>query len=360
MTQYFSDKIRVLSFFCILFVLYAHSMFHDYPNEIQGMTFNLLLQEFIGKIRCGAVPLFFAISGYLYFRNIDVKAGRRECYGAVWTKMKKRCRTLVVPYIIACLFPVAFYLVLEQVPAAQPFINNGGGFSENFSKTVPELLYFIYVDSGNGSPYAFQLWFLRDLIVIVALSPIILMFKRLGNRGGYCLLAILFVVNTAIPSLHVFFGMFWFLFGDCFLSRLSKVNAWPVLIVFIALCVAETFYPAGWWKYVRMVLLMLGLTAIWTMYDKIVPQTFQLSNYAWLGTACSYTFFIYLYHMPTMNIIRKLIVLPFGHTSFGFAFAFLVTPLVFAAIWILVGMAFRRLLPGVYAVCMGGRTEKHR
>ena len=161
-----------------------------------------------------------------------------------------------------------------------------------------------------------------------------------------------------MPSTPVIFGMFWFLFGDCFLSRLSEVKTWAVPVVFVALCVVEIAYPAEWWKYGKMVLLMLGLTVIWTMYDKVVPQTFRLSGHAWLATACSYTFFIYLYHMPTMNIIRKLIVLPFGHTSFGFAFAFLMTPLVFAAIWILVGMAFRRLLPRVYAVCMGGRTEK--
>ena len=184
MTQYLSDKIKVLSLFSIILVLYIHSGFHDYPHEIQGMAFNFTLQEFIsGKIGRCAVPLFFAISGYLFFRNIDIKAGRRECYGQLWTKMRKRCRTLVVPYVIACLFPVAFQLVLEQVPAARPFMN-GGGFSENFSKTVSQLFYMIYIDSGNGSPYAFQLWFLRDLIVIVALSPIVLMIKMLWNRGG--------------------------------------------------------------------------------------------------------------------------------------------------------------------------------
>ena len=355
MTQYFSDKIRVLSLVSIILVLYIHSGFHDYPNEILGMTFNHTLQEFIsGKIGRCAVPLFFAISGYLYFRNIDVKAGGRECYGAVWTKMKRRCRTLVVPYVIACLFPVAFQLVLEQVPAAQPFMN-GGGFSENFSKTVPELLYFIYVDNGNGSPYAFQLWFLRDLIVIVALSPVMLMFKRLGDGGRYFLLAVLFVVNTAIPSLPVFYGMFWFLFGDCFLSRLSSVKTWVLPVAFVVICVAETAYPAEWWIYGRMVIIALGVTTIWTLYDKIAPQTFTLAGHGMLRAACSYTFFIYLYHMPTMNIIKKLIVLPFGHTSFGFAFSYLVTPFVFAAVWIPVGMAFRRLLPRVYGVCTGGR-----
>lgn len=356
MTQYLSDKIKVLSLFSIILVLYIHSGFHDYPHEIQGMAFNFTLQGFIsGKIGRCAVPLFFAISGYLFFRNIDIKAGRRECYSRLWTKMRKRCRTLVVPYVIACLFPVAFQLVLEQVPAARPFMN-GGGFSENFSKTVSQLFYMIYIDSGNGSPYAFQLWFLRDLIVIVALSPIVLMIKRLGNRGGYYLLAVLFVVNTVMPSTPGFvYGMFWFLLGDCLLEKLSMVKTWVVPMLFLTACVIEIMFPSDYWNYGRMVIITLGVTSMWTAYDRLVPSTFILRDLPWLSIACAYTFFIYLYHEPTLNIVRKILVIPFDHTSFGFAFSYLASPWIFAAIWICVGIVFRRYLPRVYGVCMGGR-----
>ncbi len=35
MNQYFSEKIKVVSFFSIILVLYIHSGFHDYPHEIQ-------------------------------------------------------------------------------------------------------------------------------------------------------------------------------------------------------------------------------------------------------------------------------------------------------------------------------------
>ena len=47
MTQYLSDKFKVLSLISIILVLYIHSGFHDYPNEIQGMIFNANLQNFI-------------------------------------------------------------------------------------------------------------------------------------------------------------------------------------------------------------------------------------------------------------------------------------------------------------------------
>lgn len=47
MNQYFSEKIKVVSFFSIFLVLYVHSDFHDYPYEIAGMKQNFLLQDII-------------------------------------------------------------------------------------------------------------------------------------------------------------------------------------------------------------------------------------------------------------------------------------------------------------------------
>lgn len=127
MNAYLSDKIRVVSLISIIFVLYIHSGFHDYPNEIQGMTFNFTLQQAISRMlgRC-AVPMFFSISGYLYFRDL-------ESYGQLWQKIQKRGRTLVVPYMIACLFPAIFALAMEALPWTKSFIN-GTGFSENLTK----------------------------------------------------------------------------------------------------------------------------------------------------------------------------------------------------------------------------------
>lgn len=167
MTKFLSDKFKVLSFISIILVLYIHSGFHDYPNEIQGMVFNTNLQNFIsGMIGRCAVPLFYAISGYLFFTGLY--DGGNANYPKLWFKIKKRGKTLLVPYIIACLFPVVFNLVLEFIPGIEQFVNNKG-ISKNFHQPIDKILNFIYFDSGNGSPYAFHLWFLRDLIFIVVL-----------------------------------------------------------------------------------------------------------------------------------------------------------------------------------------------
>lgn len=110
MTPFLSQKIKLLSLISIILVLYIHSGFHDYPNEIQGMPFNFKLQDFIsGKIGRCAVPLFYAISGYLFFLNLNNK-------NILWAKIKKRIMTLVVPYIIAALFFPCFYIIVSLIP----------------------------------------------------------------------------------------------------------------------------------------------------------------------------------------------------------------------------------------------------
>ena len=176
MNRYLSQKIIILSFLSIILVLYAHSGFHDIPSEIHGMTFNHYLQEAIsGQIAEKlAVPLFFMISGYLFFYRCDSLQD-------VWAKQKKRIRTLGIPYVITAWFLPLFYVLMGLVPQTRIFINS----SDNsfFAGNWCEILYRLYWDAGNGSPIGFHLWFLRDLIVIVVLTPLLFFIRKYEIKG---------------------------------------------------------------------------------------------------------------------------------------------------------------------------------
>ena len=50
-----------------------------------------------------------------------------------------------------------------------------------------------------------------------------------------------------------------------------------------------------------------------------VKKTFSLNKHHYIAIACSFTFFIYLFHEPTLNIVRKLLIVILGRTSLGFA-----------------------------------------
>lgn len=168
--KYTSDKIRVLSFLAIIFVLYRHSRFYDSPDAVPGMEVNFILQEavsvWLGRL---AVASFFMMSGFLFFRNV-------ERVSDVFPKMLKRARTLLVPYVIGVIVFALYFVAFSLMPNGEQLMQ-------------PERLAVLQLPLGDmlrclfwtmpdtGLPYASHLWYLRDLIVLVALSPVIQLFR---------------------------------------------------------------------------------------------------------------------------------------------------------------------------------------
>lgn len=343
MTIFFSNKIKIISLLCIVLVLYIHSGFHDYPNEIMGMTFNHYLQNFISHIiGICAVPLFFAISGYLFFLNID------EGISSIFRKMRKRIKTLIIPFVIAAIFYPVVFLLMEYLPFTDQFINGNESYSNYFQLPLKNILLSLFYN-----PLAFQLWFLRDLILIVAITPILFFIRKYIE--GWVLILLVFISNYIPQDIIPTYALFWFLFGSQYLDKLSKLNASKIYITFFILCIIELFYPANLWKYIQIPVILLGVISIWKIYDKIVPQKFVLKQNKILETICSFTFFIYLFHEPTINIVRKIIVLLVGKTSFGFALTYLLSPWIFLFIFIGIGYQFKKYMPRIYEICTGGR-----
>lgn len=354
MTQYLSDKLRVLSLVSIILVLYIHSGFH--ADEIEGMMMNDSVQTFVSGMmgRC-AVPLFYVISGYLFF--LKVPEGMKSIYG----KMRKRVGTLVVPYIIGCMFFVGFGVLMAVLPGVSKYMNSS--MMPLFSNPVGEILRSIFYDAGNGSPCAFQLWFLRDLILIVATSPLwYLCLKYL--KWGFV------VVTFGLTYLQIphapFFALFWFVLGgglneECRMNneesgRNEGLITVIACVVFLALSITQLFLPdAVNWEYIKIPIILLGIIALWRAYDMIMGKGFELNKHRWLATACQFTFFIYLFHEPTLNIVRKLIVVVLGKNELGYLASYLISPWIFTACAVFAGLLFRKYLPKVYNICTGGR-----
>lgn len=347
MNRHLSQKIIVLSFLSIILVLYIHSGFHDTPNEIHGMAFNQYLQEAIsGQLGRLAVPLFFMISGYLFFYRCD-------SLQKVWAKQKKRARTIGIPYLISAWFLPLFYVLMGLIPQTRIFVNS----SDNsfFVGNLYEILYRLYWDSDSGTPIGFHLWFLRDLIVIVVLAPLLYLIRKYESKGYITcasLLILSFFLSTSVIS-----SLLWFTLGSYFLNKIScNKSLWiPLLFLYISFSIIELVQPSNFLKGINLPLKAIGIIAIWNLYDYFISDSFDLQKHRILATICSYTFFIYLFHEPTLNIVRKLIALPFHHSSFGYAVSYLASPWMFAMVWIIVGMAFKRAFPKVYGICVGGR-----
>lgn len=349
MTQYLSDKLKVISFLAIILVLYIHSGFHEIPNEIAGMTFNIQLQRAIcGMLGRTAVPSFFMISGYLFFLHTEngMKSIRK--------KMQKRVKTLLIPYIIGCLFVPLFWVVMEQVPFAARFCNGKDVTVGLMNMSLPSLfIKLFYMSEGSTTPMAFQLWFLRDLIIIVMFSPLLYIVRN-SLRWGTVI--IIFAATYLNYQYAPFYSLFWFMLGSMVKTSCLRYSNWWLPISYITVSILQmASFDWQYWQYLRIPLELLGVCALWMIYEKCVSSHFNLVGHRLLTSLCSFTFFIYLFHEPTLNIVRKVLAAVVGENSIGFAVSYVLSPWIFAGLWVAVGYVMKRYVPRFYGLCSGGR-----
>ena len=129
-----------------------------------------------------------------------------------------------------------------------------------------------------------------------------------------------------------------------------------ITVIFLFLSVVQLFMPDIIdWEFVKIPIIILGLISVWGLYDMVLGKDFKLSEHRWLATACQFTFFIYLFQEPTLNIVRKLIVVILGKNEYGYLISYLISPWIFTICFVFIGLQFRKYLPKVYNVCTGGR-----
>lgn len=343
-TPFFSEKIKVVSFLSIIFVLYIHT---EFPADVLS---DKPIAAMVQKITTGllapcAVPMFFAISGYLFFFGASH-------VGKVFIKMKKRIKTLFIPFVIAAmaypLLPIFKELVLHH-PAEKQYLLLIQ--QQKFTSTL-KCLFF---DSGTTMPWAYHLWFLRDLIIIVLFSPVLFYARR---WLGYWSMAVVAAFYLLFPQLHFLYGMFWFVAGSIVLDKLGSLPqrfTFLMLAIFLAMAFWRLFVTDEVTEPFKTVEIALGVTALWRLYDMLVSKSFRLESVPVLHVACRFTFFLYLFHEPLLHAVTKGITQGLGNSEPACTTALLLSPLLLAPVLIASGFLIKKYLPCVYAMIAGGR-----
>lgn len=347
MTQFFSEKLRVVSFISILIVLYLHAGF---PEDVcTTMKIPVIVRCCIaGVFGPCAVPMFYAISGFLFFYGT---ANIRR----VFEKMKKRIITLVVPFIIAALSFPLFFIMMEFIPGAAEHINSESYLNRFLTLPIQQILISLFYDSGNGKPWAYHLWFMRDLVVIIAFSPILYYARR---WGGYWSIALVLILHYIFPHLSFLYSLFWFVAGSFILDKTDKLPKWSIylmLIAFLSMACYRLICLDGQATKYTIIEISLGVVSLWSLYDCLIPSHFELSAHPILNNACQFTFFIYLYHEPAFHIIVKGIPLILGNNWVGYTISFLLSPILMVIIGTIVGYILKKAAPNLYSIIVGGR-----
>lgn len=164
---------------------------------------------------------------------------------------------------------------------------------------------------------------------------------------------------------HVpFYSLFWFVLGGQFTKvkiELGRENSvinveLLALCLFIVLSIVELFFPdIVDWSLLRIPIILFGILGSWGVYDVVIRKEFSLSQHRWLATACQFTFFIYLFHETTLNVVRKLIVVIIGKNDVGYLVSYLLSPWIFIIVSIPVAAFLKRHFVSIYKVCVGYR-----
>jgi surface polysaccharide O-acyltransferase-like enzyme len=293
-----------------------------------------------------AVPMFFAISGFLFFRNA-------ETMQIVLKKRRRRVRTILIPYILAALFLPCVFLILKLSGALDFLVSKSFSYlSDPWWMLLCRVFLFNLPDNV---PFAVQLWFLRDLLIVVFFTPVLWMLKQ-TRFGLEVLMAIMFVLSLFDLKYLPIKAFFWFCFGVKYLPKVRK-GSWVTvgIVLFCIVSLLQMFFHHEGWRYFEIPIIALGLVSLWSVYDKLIPESFSLESHKKLDRLCESTFFIYLYHLPLLLIVGNSIMLVY-RSELTCIFAYLVSPWITILCLLAIALLLHRYLPKFYSVLVGGRV----
>lgn len=205
LTSVQSQNINLLKGLSILLVLFIHVSITDCMPELENTTVLGVYTHVVTRILVdNAVPMFFLISGFLFFL-------KKDSYANKW---RKRFKSLVIPYLLWCFVGFMIPFVLQRVLGLEKM------FSGTELKKIADFEAWDYVrmfwDIRQGAPILSVMWFLRNLIVFVALTPVIeLLCKYLKFAFPIVLTVIYLFLPFGVPGVSST-SLWWFGMGCYF------------------------------------------------------------------------------------------------------------------------------------------------
>lgn len=289
------------------------------------------------------IPGYFFISGLLFFNNVK-RFSLRWYFG----KLKRRVFTLLIPYLIwNCVgLGIEIYHYYSAGSGLPGVIVDG--------ELSPLALLKGFWDYANGMPYAFAFWFIRNLIVIVILSPLAYL---IGAKSRLVCLAFTVVCCLFDNSLG---GFLFFTLGCTaavfYKQALCRIKRGPAVIAFVVFAVCTVLSALNVVENYRGALFTVELLcAIIILFRLIRVYRKRLENRLIRYLTAS-TFFIYALHQFIVPTVRNTFTTLFGLTeTLGVLAAVSCTFLTLVAFSLVIFTVMRFFVPRIAAVLCGNR-----
>ncbi len=358
-----STRLRFWSLMAMVLLVYVHA-FNLHPRYLSAMTlvqeaptWDTVLQYLIanGLVRF-RIPILFAISGYIFAWRDDGSVTHRS-------RLVKRLRTLGIPYLAWSAIALGITAALELWAPTREIVRAAG--LSSFGPETPFVTGYTarqLLDRWLFDPSAFQLWFLRTLLILSAIYP----WLRIAVTRWP---AVFFAVAGLAWFLLEAGGLLFFSLGIWLAIRNVDVLAKPtwfraplMLALWLGLCGIKTwmaFTVESMSEPIAFTMMALhrggeaaGLLTAWFGLDGLARAAMRQALFRWLA---GFSFIIYALHVPMVNYVTEA-ALKAGtgipHINF---WTYLLAPLLVVAISVAVGAAMRAGARPVYSLLTGGR-----
>jgi len=356
-----SRVIAFMRFPLIVVALLMHCNFTTLGGEWASLPF---ASGFINVVSQRIAPMaylfFFFIAGYLFFKTGQFSA---DIY---IKKLARRAFSLLMPFALWNILFLLLCIIIGLFTGNVPIL--GIPFDDmSFADAMKSFWNISMIQGGShiAAPIDIPFWFVRDLMVIMLLSPLVFLAVKLfiilgGKRPlvRYLLfMAVIFAIGywPDITGLNPD-GFLFFAYGAYYGIRKKEfiVAMLPyTLPAFIMLCIVmviEIFLPCTFiYRLEYVVALVFGLSLTTIM---VRAGTWYVNM-----TLANGSFFIFACHYmllgPIVAILGKGWIMP--HSSWLALLIYLVTPAIVVALGMLLYWLMRTRLPFTTFILMGGR-----
>jgi len=355
MNAYLSEKIRVISLFTMVLLTLVHA--YTYPSctfagdpwSWDGLVFAIqyYISQGLAKFR---VPMFFILSGYFFVAAV-FKSGN-----TFHTQLIKRLRTVALPYLLWSFFGLLFYAIMQWPASMRDFFPNNQVWGLSPLEVLRKILF---------DPIPYQLWFLRDLMVLFVLSPLIQ--KAVRTLGIVALvpalLTWLFEIDLVVlgnESLPFYMTGAWLaLRGPSeepalgHRERLAIVVGWLLLLAVKTMLVVFNAADVAVIRQLHHLAVFWGLVAVWVGYDLLVKDQ-DVREFS-IYPLTRFSFFLYVSHEPLLTVVKKTLFMLPGHGALKALMVYFVAPTITIATCFAMADLLLRHVPGVFGILTGGR-----
>lgn len=333
----------------IVLVLFQHSVGDD-PSPMRwswdGGNLYHFLTEMLSHHLCSiAVPCFFVLSGFLFCHNLG---GGQNDYSQIKNKLARRFRTLVIPFFLWNLLNVLAILLVTKLFwfMGVPIV------SDQMAAVRKGPLYWFVT-----GPIDFPLWYLRDLIVLMLLSPLLYVLIQKFPRFSIGLLVLFYLASVAghyYPSL-TFFGVgCWLALRQKNILSVCCSVKYPAVLCALVFSVAATAFwgcPSHpyWWLLFAPFGMITFVNLCTALYR--FPKVGK-----WMSKMSETVFFIYAAHeIYILGWTKGLLLRVFGDTLAGHWICYLAAPVLTLTICLALYYLLKRIVPKLLAFACGGR-----